>query len=155
MTSLDLPRDLPVVRWLGSADHVLADRAMREVLEEEVGVVDGWLSDPRVHFAVTVVDGPPVGIAYGHTVPLPDGRIEMLLYSLDAAEAHRRRGHGKALVAASIERARALGFGELWVLTEPENEAGNATYRSVGPPSERETPVMYVWSTSQESAGGS
>ncbi len=143
----------PEVRWLGPADHILADRAMREVLEESGGVVEGWLSDPRVHFAVTLVDGAPVGVAYGHTVPLPDGRVEMLLYSLDVVEGHRRRGHGKALVAAFAERARALGFDEVWVLTDPDNEAGNATYRSVGPPTTREESVMYTWALRPRSDG--
>ena len=59
------------------------------------------------------------------------------------------RGYGKALVKAFLERTRALGFDELWVLTEPDNEAGNATYRSVGPPSGREGSVMYTWDAHQ------
>lgn len=61
----------------------------------------------------------------------------MLLYSLDVAEPYRRRGYG-----------RALGFDEMWVLTDLDNEAGNATYRSVGPPSGREESVMYTWDVS-------
>ncbi len=138
------------VRWLGSSDEALANRAMHEVLEETGDIAEGWLADARVHLAVVVVEGAPVGVAYGHTLPLPDGRVEMLLYSLDVLEAHRHRGYGRALVEAFLERTRSLGFDELWVLTDPENEAGNATYRSVGPPSEREVSVMYVWSTQPE-----
>lgn len=138
------------VRWLGPDDEALANRAMREVLEETGGIAEGWLADDRVHLAVVVAEGAPVGVAYGHTLPLPDGRVEMLLYSLDVLQTHRRRGYGRALVEAFLERTRSLGFDELWVLTGPENEAGNATYRSVGPPSEREVSVMYVWSTQPE-----
>ena len=125
------------VRWLAPGDEALAARAMREVLEEPGGLADGWLAGPQVHFAVALLNGVPAGVAYGHTVPLPDGRTEMLLYSLDVAEPYRRRGYGRALVAAFLDRTRSLGFDEMWVLTEPDNEAGNATYRSVGPPSGR------------------
>lgn len=137
------------LRWLGAGDEAIAARALREVLDDEPrGIESGWLADPRVHFVIGLIEGHPVGVAYGHTLPLPDGRIEMLLYSLDVAEAYRRLGIGRALVDAFLERTRALGFDELWVLTEPDNDAGNATYRSVGPPSSRETSVMYTWDAS-------
>lgn len=136
------------VRWLVPGDEALAARAMREVLEDPGGLADGWLADLRVHFAVALVDGTPAGVAFGHTVPLPGGRTEMLLYSLDVAEAYRHRGYGRALVEAFLDRARAFGFDEVWVLTEPDNEAGNATYRSVGPPSGRADSVMYTWDVS-------
>lgn len=140
------------VRWLAVGDETLAARAMREVLDDEPrGLEDGWLTDPRVHFVVALVAGAPVGAAYGHTLPLPDGRIEMLLYSLDVVEAYRRLGMGRALVTAFLERTRTLGFDELWVLTDPDNEAGNATYRSVGPPTGREASVMYTWDASRPS----
>ncbi len=135
-------------RWLAPGDEVLAARALREVLGEPAGLADGWLARPECHFVVALADGVPAGVAYGHTIPLPGGRTEMLLYSLDVAEAYRRRGYGHALVEAFVDRARALGFDEVWVLTEPDNEAGNATYRSVGPPSSHETSVMYTWHAS-------
>lgn len=133
------------VRWLAPGDEALAARALREVLGESAGLADRWLARPECHFVVALSDGTPVGVAYGHTVSLPDGRTEMLLYSLDVAELYRRRGYGRTLVGAFVDRARALGFDEVWVLTEPDNEAGNATYRSVGPPSSHETSVMYTW----------
>ena len=142
------------VRWLAVGDEALAARAMHDVLDDEPrGLDDGWLTDPRVHLVVALVEGAPVGVAYGHTLPLPDGRIEMLLYSLDVIEAYRRLGMGRALVTAFLERTRALGFDELWVLTDPDNEAGNATYRSVGPPSGRETSIMYTWDASPSPPG--
>lgn len=142
------------VRWLAVGDEVLAARAMRDVLDDGPrGLEDGWLADSRVHFVVALVEGTPVSVAYGHTLPLPHGRVEMLLYSLDVIEAYRRLGMGRALVTAFLERTRALGFDELWVLTDPDNEAGNATYRSVGPPSSRETSVMYTWAASPPTPG--
>lgn len=143
MTSPDVE-----VRWLASGDEGLAAEAVRHVLRDDpLGIEAGWLIRPGVHLAVALLEGVSVGVAYGHTLPLPDGRAELLLYSLDVAGSHRRRGIGRALVQAFVDRARSLGFDEVWVLTEPGNEAANATYRSVGPPSERHESVMYVWST--------
>ena len=77
--------------WLAAGDEALASRAMRDVLEEPRDLADGWLTDPMVHLVVVLAEGVPAGVAYGHTIPLPDGRIEMLLYSLDVAEPYRPR----------------------------------------------------------------
>lgn len=130
------------VRWLGPGDEALAARALRDVLDDTLA--PGWLGGGGRHFAVATVEGDPVGVAYGHTLPLPDGRTELLLYSLDVAGGYRRRGIGRALVLSFRERARVMGFHEVWVLTDVDNEAGNATYRSAGgeaaPPS-----TMYTW----------
>jgi len=130
------------VRWLGPDDEALAARALRDVVGDDLA--PGWLGGAGLHFAVVTVEGVPAGVAFGHTLPLPDGRTELLLYSLDVAEPYRRTGIGRALALAFRERARALGFDEAWVLTDTDNEAGNATYRSAGgeaaPPA-----TMYTW----------
>jgi aminoglycoside 6'-N-acetyltransferase len=54
------------------------------------------------------------------------------LYDVDVVESHRRRGIAKALLARLDELARERGIGEGFVLTEPDNDAANALYRSAG-----------------------
>ncbi len=94
------------VRWLVPGDEALATRAMREVLEDDPrGIEAGWLADPRQHLAVALVDGVPAGVAYGHTLPLPDGRTEMLLYS------PRRRGGPSAAWGRARPRRGVCGAG--------------------------------------------
>src|SRR5690606_29115852 len=56
----------------------------------------------------------------------------LLIYSVDTVEAYRRRGIAKALLAVAREAAVAQDCYEMWVLTDPDNEAGHALYRSAG-----------------------
>jgi ribosomal protein S18 acetylase RimI-like enzyme len=54
------------------------------------------------------------------------------LYELGVAEAHRSRGIGRGLVEALAHLARETGCYGMWVLTDDENAAALATYRSAG-----------------------
>lgn len=69
----------------------------------------------------------------------------MLLYALDVATTHRGRGHGKALVSAFVEDARARGCTEVWVLTDHDNDAAPATYRAAGGVADGGGAVMFTW----------
>jgi hypothetical protein len=51
---------------------------------------------------------------------------------------------------AFVERARATGCTETWVLTDDSNAAALATYTSAGGRREAELPVMLVWDVSTE-----
>jgi ribosomal protein S18 acetylase RimI-like enzyme len=62
----------------------------------------------------------------------PDKGTEMFLYELGVAEPFRGRGIGRRLVAALADLAREAGCYGMWVLTDDENAAAVATYRSAG-----------------------
>ena len=77
----------------------------------------------------------------------PDKGTEMFLYELAVREPSQRRGIGKALVAALASLARERGCYGMFVLTDADNAAALATYRSAGAaaPSDH---VMLDWNFS-------
>ena len=68
----------------------------------------------------------------------------MLLYELAVAPEHRRHGIGAELVRALGELATERGCYGMWVLTDDDNGAALATYRSVRP-SDESRHVMLTW----------
>ena len=56
----------------------------------------------------------------------------MWINEVGVAASHRNRGIAKRLLAALFERARTLGCGEAWVLTDRANEPAVRLYQSLG-----------------------
>jgi ribosomal protein S18 acetylase RimI-like enzyme len=96
------------------------------------------------HLLIAYVGDAPVGFVTGVELTHPDKGTEMFLYELGVAEAHRRRGIGKALVAALVRLAREAGCYGMWVLTDQDNHAALATYQAAGAAREPHT-VMLGW----------
>ena len=86
-------------------------------------------SEDSIFFAA--FDGEtPVGFAFGYDLPRRHGAPSILfVYELEVDEPYRRRGVATALMTALREASRSP---EAFVLTEPENEAANALYASLG-----------------------
>ncbi|MEI9993568.1 MAG: GNAT family N-acetyltransferase [Rhizomicrobium sp.] len=89
-------------------------------------------------------DGDVMGRIYGHILHRFEA-TDFLLYEVDVAEAHQRKGVGRAMVEHLKRLAIARGWREMWVLTELDNEAGNALYRSAGGSLEGSPANMYVF----------
>ncbi len=89
-----------------------------------------FLGEPGSHLLVGYVDGEPAGFVSGVEVTHPDKGTEMFLYELAVDEAHRRRGHGRALIEALDALARERGCVGMFVFVDDDNEAGRAAYRS-------------------------
>ncbi len=103
-----------------------------------------FLVTPGHHILVAYEDEAPAGFVSGVELTHPDKGTEMFLYELAVDEAFRRRGIGKALVAELLSIARALGCYDMWVLTDHDNDAALATYRSTGTTDES-SHVMLTW----------
>lgn len=133
------------VRRLGPEDRATAEEACR--LFEDGGPldVDRFLNRPETHLFVAEDDAGVCGWLYGHELVHPDGESTMLLYALDVVESAQRRGHGRDLVTAFTDRARAIGCTEVWVLTDDDNAAALATYASAAGVREPDQSVMFVW----------
>ena len=104
-----------------------------------------FLAEPGSHLLVAYVDGAPAGFVSGVEVTHPDKGTEMFLYELAVDEAHRRRGHARALVEALGALARERGCVGMFVFVDDDNEAGRAAYRSAGG-KEASRPFMVDWS---------
>jgi len=74
----------------------------------------------------------------------PDKGTEMFLYELAVDEAFRRRGIGTALVAELLDIARSRSCYDMWVLTDHDNDAALATYRTTGTTDES-SHAMLTW----------
>ncbi|HZU13741.1 MAG TPA: GNAT family N-acetyltransferase [Chloroflexota bacterium] len=102
-------------------DHPLQPAAARRFLDSET------------HHLLMAYEGEtPVGFVTGVEMTHPDKGTEMFLHELGVNESFRGKGHGKALVAALADLARARSCYGMWVLTDGDNDAALATYRSVG-----------------------
>jgi ribosomal protein S18 acetylase RimI-like enzyme len=146
----------PDVRRLGTGDEAIAEEAVarfdgppEEFDEAPALAVDAaaFLRQPEAHLYVSFADGTGTvaGWVYGHELVHPDGERTMLLYALDVDEAHRRSGHGRALVEAFVDGARAAGCTEVWVLTDADNDAALSTYAAAAGRREPTHSVMFTW----------
>ncbi|HUC23537.1 MAG TPA: GNAT family N-acetyltransferase [Streptosporangiaceae bacterium] len=105
---------------------------------------DRFLADDRHHLLIAYLDGVPAGMITGVEMTHPDKGTEMFLYEMGVGEPFRGQGIGKALVSAIADLARERGCYGMWVLTEEENLAAQATYSRAGGNLEQ-TQVMFGW----------
>jgi ribosomal protein S18 acetylase RimI-like enzyme len=125
--------DGQTIRRLGPGDEDVIRRLADDEPRTEL------LSDPRTVFVAAFDGDDPIGFAFGYELPRRHGnRTELFVYELDVDERYRRRG-----VATALMRELLDGRAGAFVLTEADNVAANATYRSLGGrPSDA---VMWEW----------
>ena len=100
---------------------------------EGPGDPEALLADPRTLMLVAFDGERPVGFVLGHELPRRHGdRSKLFVYEVDTAETHQRRGIASALLARLAELARERGIRVGFVLTDEDNAAANALYRSAG-----------------------
>jgi GNAT superfamily N-acetyltransferase len=114
-------------------DEVPLDRA-RSLLADP-----GWV-------AAVAFDPEPVGLGYGHVLRLLRGD-SLMLYSMDVAEAHRRRGCGSAIVEALKAFCVERKLFEMFVLTERSNLAAMRLYASTGGRDDPPDVAQFDWPT--------
>jgi mycothiol synthase len=85
---------------------------------------DDWAGDPRFRRDLVVVvwqGEAPVACLSNFLEPAPDGTIRGYLESLATHPDHRRRGLGRAAMAESLRRLRAVGAASAWLGVDMEN----------------------------------
>ena len=104
-----------------------------------------FLADPTHHLLFAYDDaGRAVGMISGIETTHPDKGTEMFIYELGVAPPARLQGVATALVTALADIARRRGCYGMWVGTEPDNAAAQATYRRAG--ANEEAPfVLLSW----------
>jgi aminoglycoside 3-N-acetyltransferase I len=92
-----------------------------------------FLTDPSHHLLFAYDGGGrAIGMISGIETTHPDKGTEMFIYELGVAPAARLQGVATELVKALAELARHRGCYGMWVGTEPDNAAAQATYRKAG-----------------------
>jgi ribosomal protein S18 acetylase RimI-like enzyme len=92
-----------------------------------------FLADPTHHLLLAYDQSDhAVGMISGIETTHPDKGTEMFIYELGVAPAARLQGVATELVKALADLARRRGCYGMWVGTEPDNAAAQATYRKAG-----------------------
>jgi ribosomal protein S18 acetylase RimI-like enzyme len=103
------------------------------------------LREPTYIMVVALDDnGAILGRIYGNVLHRFEA-TDLLLYEVDVAEEHQRKGVGRAMLDFLAKLCTERGYGEMWVLTEPGNAAGNALYKAAGGNLENSPANMYVF----------
>jgi len=120
----------------GTGDLVLAREAIAYVHQRpdaSDAAISSFLNDSACCLMLAVADGRVVGSLYGYLLRRPhQSKPQFLLYEIDVAAAHRRRGIGHALVTAFTAAARAAAAVEIWVLSNESNRAALNLYVKCG-----------------------
>ncbi|MEO8657614.1 MAG: GNAT family N-acetyltransferase [Bryobacteraceae bacterium] len=89
-----------------------------------------WI-DHSLRHTVNVAAFSPAGEVVGHCMLAADepGSAEMAIF---VHQQSRRRGIGRTLLRAALERAAAAGLGRVWSLTSPDNRAALRLQESCG-----------------------
>jgi ribosomal protein S18 acetylase RimI-like enzyme len=122
------------VRILRRGDENILTRVAAGVFDNPIDpdLAAEFLADPRHHLAVAIDDGLVVGFASGVHYVHPDKPPQLWINEVAVAATHRRRGLGKAVLAALFEVGRAHRCRVAWVLTDRTNAAAMALYASLG-----------------------
>jgi ribosomal protein S18 acetylase RimI-like enzyme len=108
--------------------------------------VTDYLRDERNVFLLASEGARAVGFLRGTgLVQLKNERKQMFLYEIAVAEEFRRRGIGRQLIERLLEYCRLRGFEEVFVFTDPGNEAAVQMYRSTGGATETPADRMFVY----------
>ena len=97
------------LRWMTPADAD-AVAVASHLFDHELRLewVRHFLTQPNHHLCIAYANGEPAGFVSGVELTHPDKGTEMFLYELGVDDRFRRRGIGKALVAALAELARRV-----------------------------------------------
>jgi ribosomal protein S18 acetylase RimI-like enzyme len=105
-----------------------------------------YLADERNVFFLAEEGERPVGFLRGTSLgQVHTERPQMFLYEIGVSAGYRRGGVGRALVKALLDHCRLHGFEEVFVFTDPANQAAVALYRGTGGVTETPADRMYVF----------
>jgi GNAT superfamily N-acetyltransferase len=144
-----------VVRRLGPGDEAILNLLATDDADFDIAGRGGpqpsldpeaarhYLANPAVLHWIVAEDAAVVGSLYCILLPLRTGAgSELLLYEIGVRETWRRRGIGRALVAAMEQWMGAHGVAEVWVLAD--NPAAVDFYRACGFAPDDAQPIYLV-----------
>jgi ribosomal protein S18 acetylase RimI-like enzyme len=134
------------LRWMTPTDAD-AVAAANHLFDHELRSewVRRFLVQPDHHLCIAYANSEPAGFVSSVELTHPDKGTEMFLYELGVDDRFRRRGIGKALVAALADLARDRGCYGMWVLTDSDNSAAVRTYEAAAPVRDHTQQLMLSW----------
>jgi ribosomal protein S18 acetylase RimI-like enzyme len=120
------------VRILRAGDEHVLDDVAAGVFDHRVddALRAEFLGDPRHHLCVGIEDGAVVGVASAVHYVHPDKPPQLWINEVGVAPSHRGRGIAKTVLRTLLDLGLELGCTEAWVLTDEDNAAARALYRS-------------------------
>ena len=117
------PGDLPMLLAVapGLFDHPIDPDQARAFLES-----------PLNRLVIATLGGQAVAFASATVLLHPDKPPALFVNELGTREPYQRRGLGRAVLMALIERARTEGCKGIWLGTEMDNAPARALYLSAG-----------------------
>ena len=105
----------------------------QDVFDSDVSaaLLEAFLFDQRHHIVIAKDGEMIIGFASAVDYIHPDKPREMWINEVGVGGAWRGQGIAKKLLSLMLNHCHELGCAEAWVLTEPENAAANALYRSI------------------------
>jgi ribosomal protein S18 acetylase RimI-like enzyme len=104
-----------------------------------------FLNDQRHVLLLGYVHDRPAGFVSAVEVFHPDKRSELFLNEIAVIDGARRRGMARALIEELKRVGRERGCASIWVLTDEENVAAVALYKSTGGRWDGEPQVMFEY----------
>ena len=135
------------ITLLNPGDESLLIEAARIFNDEIVSRerAEELLKDPAFFLVVARTDGGAMmGRIYGHVIQR-FLQTDLLLYEVDTAEEHQRKGAARAMIEFAKRLTLERGYREIWVLTEGDNAPARTLYEALGGVEENSPTIMYVF----------
>lgn len=129
--------------WISSANAHHLERVAPGTFDHAIDPkrLERYLADPANWMCVTLQGNVVISMCMCVVHHHPDKPTELFLDEIGTGDDWRRKGAARLLMQMVFERADAEGIEEVWLVTEPDNEAAKALYE--GFKHEREDAVIY------------
>src|SRR5215813_11221122 len=111
--AVDGRHDVPVIVRITEAQVPLLERAVGQFKAAQGAA--SFVHAPGTVAFVAAEDGEVLGWCWGYELRRPDAGTMFYLHELEVAPAHRRRGIGRALLAAFVAASTAAGASKLFL----------------------------------------
>lgn len=128
---------------LAATDAALFRRAVQQF--KGAPADETFLTAPGT-LAFAAVEGATVlGWCFGYHLVRPDSSSMVYLHELEVAPEHRRRGIGRALLAAFLAASADAGASRMFLTTGAANVSARALYESLGGGLAAQGPTVSYW----------
>lgn len=136
------------IKLLHPTDSDILNNVATDVFDDPIvpSSAQEFLNDPRHRLVVALDDNLVLGFVSAVIYLHPDKPApELWINEIGVAPTHQRQGIGKLLLRHLLDHAKQSGCTEAWVLTDRENIAAMAMYKSAGGEETLPDPTMFTF----------